>query len=72
MRSHFIVLDAPVFDLFIGVVQIEEPMPAQAFDPHRGIEASMEALSGCLERCKGRGTGEMFRSNSIRSLLVEL
>lgn len=39
MRSHFIVLDAPFFNLFTSVVQIEEPMPAEAFEPYSGIEA---------------------------------
>ncbi len=39
MRSHFIVLTAPSFDLFLGVVQIHEPLLPEALQPHDGIEA---------------------------------
>ena len=39
MWSHFVVLGTPFFNLFAGVVQIQEPMPAEALEPNRGVEA---------------------------------
>jgi hypothetical protein len=31
MRSHFVVVLAPKFDLLAGIVKVHEPMPVQAF-----------------------------------------
>jgi hypothetical protein len=34
MRFHFVVLDAPRFDLLTSIVKVEEPVLAQAFHPY--------------------------------------
>jgi hypothetical protein len=48
MRSHFVVLCTPFFNLFAGVLQIQEPMPAEALEPNRGIEAFHVGIVGRL------------------------
>lgn len=39
MGSHFVVLAAPIFDLFSRVVHIHEPVLTKAFEPNAGVEA---------------------------------
>ena len=39
MRSRFVVLLAPIFDLPDSVVQIQEPMLAKALETDAGVEA---------------------------------
>ena len=48
MGSHFVVLCTPFFNLFAGVVQIEEPMLAEALEPDRGVEAFHVGIVGRL------------------------
>ena len=48
MRSHFVVLGSPFFDLFTGVVQIQEPVPAETFQSHGGVEALHISIVGRL------------------------
>jgi hypothetical protein len=48
MWSHFIVLGTPLFNLFAGIVQIQEPMPAEALQPNRGVEAFYVGIVGGL------------------------
>src|SRR3974390_1920296 len=48
MRSHFVVLSSPFFDLFTGVVQIQEPVPAETFQSHGGVEALHISIVGRL------------------------
>jgi hypothetical protein len=38
MRSHFVVFGTPFFNLFAGVVQVQEPVPAEALEPYGGVE----------------------------------
>jgi hypothetical protein len=39
MGSHFIVLGLPFFNLFVGVVQIQERVSAEPFQSNSGVEA---------------------------------
>jgi hypothetical protein len=39
MRSHFVVFRPTILHLFSGVVEVEEPGLAEAFEPNHGIEA---------------------------------
>ncbi len=50
MRSHFVVVLAPRFDLPAGVVKIEEPVLVQAIKPDTGIEALDERIVCGLAR----------------------
>lgn len=44
MRSHFVVVLAPKFDLLPGIVKVHEPMLVQAFKADPGIEAFDEGV----------------------------
>jgi len=44
MRSHFVVVLAPKFDLLPGIVKVHEPMLVQAFKAYPGIEAFDEGI----------------------------
>jgi hypothetical protein len=48
MRSRFVVEPSPIFGLFPGVVQIEEPVLPEAFEPDAGVEAFRERVIGRL------------------------
>jgi hypothetical protein len=39
MRSHFVVFDAPSFDLSLGVIQPHEPVLTEALEPNDSVEA---------------------------------
>ena len=50
MGSHFIVFDPPFFDLSARVVQIEEPVLAEALHAHGRVEAFCVSIVGRLAR----------------------
>jgi len=53
MRSHFIVLTPPIFNLLDGVVQVHEPVPAKTFEPGGGVEGFDEGAEVILSAYGG-------------------
>ena len=73
MRSHFVVVLAPKFDLLPGIVKVHEPMLVQAFKAYPGIEAFDEGVSLCRQAARdGRRQLQKYRRTlrcAPRSLL---